>query len=76
MEKEKQERERRERERIERERVERSRILKESVGIDSAAAVDQHFTESLRIASQRVCTMLCFQPPTAYMFQSVNKHKY
>ena len=50
--KERAERERRERERLERERVERNRILKESV--DSHAAVDQHFSESLRLASQRV----------------------
>ena len=38
--------------RLERERAERSRILKESV--DSHAAVDQHFSESLRLASQKV----------------------
>lgn len=51
LEREKQEKDRQEREH--RERLERERrILKESV--DSHAAVDQHFSESLRLASQRV----------------------
>ncbi|XP_053407749.1 daf-12-interacting protein 1-like isoform X2 [Mercenaria mercenaria] len=50
LEREKQEKDRQEREH--RERLERERrILKESV--DSHAAVDQHFSESLRLASQR-----------------------
>ena len=52
LEREKQLERERQRERLERERAERSRILKESV--DSHAAVDQHFTESLRLASQKV----------------------
>ncbi|KAK6185777.1 hypothetical protein SNE40_007932 [Patella caerulea] len=64
LEKEKQEQERLEKERIERNRQEqnrirrereqksdRGRILRETV--DSVAAVDHHFTESLRLASQR-----------------------
>lgn len=64
LEREKQEKDRQEREH--RERLERERrILKESV--DSHAAVDQHFSESLRLASQRViifssfCSFLYFE---------------
>ena len=53
LERERVEKERKEQERIKRERVgERGHILKETA--QAQAAVDQHFTESLRLASQKV----------------------
>ena len=54
-ERERAEKERKEQERLKREqqeRIERTRVLKESA--EAAAAVNQHFTESLRLASQKV----------------------
>ncbi|KAL3863065.1 hypothetical protein ACJMK2_004844 [Sinanodonta woodiana] len=51
MERERRECERQEQSRIEQQRKERERLLKESA--DTLAAVDKHFSESLRLASQR-----------------------
>lgn len=65
VERERQEREKQEKDRQEREHRERlereRRILKESV--DSHAAVEQHFSESLRLASQRVRNSPCVLCP-------------
>lgn len=59
MEKERQEREREKQERCrqerEREQRQEQRILTESV--EAAVAVNQHFTESLRLAKQKVGNM-------------------
>ena len=55
------EQERKEKERAEREqqvRAERERIIRESAAAAADAAVNQHFQESLRRASQKVGTWL------------------